>query len=189
MTRQISDTLLFEDKKHLLNTEILEVFFKNNAQKRPKIEIMCSALWRGYIASFEIVNGELQISDVRWLMDINFRMESKLNDLFLNKKADWYSGLIRIDDFGGEFDIEPENGIFEYLEILNGNFVKRLKFNYTELQKFKEEQYQYFIISDDVEPIYELFRKNNVSGLVNEDSVNTIIKKHIMRYTTKVYVS
>ena len=188
MTQQIKDTLTFEGETYDLNTEIVENFFNQFPEKRPKTEISCTALWRGYIATFEIESNELILNDIQWLKNIDFELESKLSTIFTTPKADWYSGLIRIDNFRGEFDWEPENGIFEYLEIAKGNFIKKWTFTYPELQAFKEEQYEYFIISDEVENVYDLYRRNNENGLVNKESVNEVIKKHLMDYLTEVYI-
>ncbi|MFZ4930071.1 hypothetical protein [Chryseobacterium sp. Mn2064] len=188
MTQQIKDTLTFEGKTYDLNTEIVEKLFHQFPEKRPQEEISCSALWRGYIATFKIKNNELIVSDIQWLKNIDLELESKLNTIFTTPKADWYSGLIRIDNFRGEFDLEPENGIFEYLEIAKGNFIRKWTFTYPELQAFKEEQYEYFIISDEVENVYDFYRRNNENGLVNKESVNEIIKKYLMDYLTEVYI-
>jgi hypothetical protein len=115
-------------------------------------------------------------------------MKSFSDEIFPNNKFEWYSGLIRVDDFRGEFDEEPENGIFEYLQIENGTFIKKMVFEYNELQDFKKEQYEYFLLSDDVELLYDFWRKNNENGIINKESVNKIIYRNIMEYTRKVYV-
>ncbi|MFC0427302.1 hypothetical protein [Chryseobacterium scophthalmum] len=110
------------------------------------------------------------------------------DEIFPSNKFEWYSGLIRIDDFRGEFDKEPQNGIFEYLQIENGNFIQKRVFNYEELQKFKKEQYEYFLLSDEIEIIYDFWRKNNEEGIINKEKLNKIISENIMTYTRKVYV-
>lgn len=188
MTYQIRDKLIYDSKEYYLNVEILEQYFQQYPEKRPEFEISCTALWRGYVAIFEIKNNELLIKELDWLTDIDFNMQSFRNQLFPNNKLKWYSGLIRVDDFRGEFDEEPENGIFEYLEIDDGNLKQKRTFNFEQLQIFKKEQYEYFLLSDEVEILYELWRSNNANGIINKESVNKIILKNIMEYTKKVYV-
>ncbi|MEQ3665386.1 MULTISPECIES: hypothetical protein [unclassified Olleya] len=188
MTRQIRDKLIYENQEYYLNTELIELYFRQHPEKRPKFEISCSALWRGYVAIFEVKNNKLLIKELDWLTDINFNMQSFRDELFPNNKFEWYSGLIRIDEFRGEFDKEPENGIFEYLEIENGNLIQKRTFNFEELQRFKKEQYDYFLLSDEVESLYEFWGRNNENGVINKESVNKIILKNIMEYTQKVYV-
>lgn len=188
MTRQIADILLIENKEYALNVELLESYFREFPEKKPEFEISCTALWRGYVAVFEIKNKELLIKDINWLTDIDFNTISLNNELFPNNKFEWFSGLIRIDDFRGEFDEEPENGIFEYLEIANGNFIQKRVFDYPALQKFKKEQFAYFLLSDEVEVIYEFWRRNNENGIINKEKLNNLIFEKIMEYTRTVYV-
>lgn len=188
MTRQIKDTLIFENQEYSLNVELLESYFREFPEKRPEFEISCTALWRGYVAVFEVKNDELLIKKIDWLTDIDLNMKSLRDEIFPNNKFEWYSGLIRIDNFRGEFDEEPRNGIFEYLEIENGNYIRKRVFNYDELQNFKKEQYEYFLLSEEVETLYKYWGRNNENGFINKESVNQIIFEHIMVYTRKVYV-
>jgi hypothetical protein len=72
MTRQITDRLIFENKEYYLNVEILADYFREFPEKRPEFKISCTALWRGYIAIFEIKNNELLIKEINWPTDIDF---------------------------------------------------------------------------------------------------------------------
>jgi hypothetical protein len=188
MTRQITDKLIYQSREYYLNVELLENYFREFPSKRPAFEVSCTALWRGYVAVFKIKNDELLIDKIDFLSDIDFNMMSLKNEIFPNNKFEWYSGLIRIDDFRGEFDSEPEDGIFEYLQIENGNFIQKRIFDYRDLQDFKKEQYEYFLLSEEVEKLYDFWRRNNENGIVNKDELNKIIFKNIMEYTNKVYV-
>ncbi|SFO07427.1 hypothetical protein SAMN05421741_11921 [Paenimyroides ummariense] len=179
MTRQADDILYIDNKKIYLNNFILEDYFDEFPEKRPVNNFVSTAMWRGYIAEFEIRDNQLFV----------LNRDYNLGDLFPNNgKYDWYSGLIRIDDFRDEFDLEPINGIFEYLEILDGNFIQRRIFTYEELQDFKKEQYEYFLLSEEIETVYEFWRKNNENGVVNKENLNTIIAENIMTLTKRVYV-
>jgi len=188
MTQQIKDTLIYENQEFYLDVELIEGYFLEFPEKRPEFEISCSALWKGYIAQFEVKNDELCINKLEWLTDIDFNMKSLREEIFPENKFEWYSGLIRIDDFRGEFGDEPKDGIFEYLEILNGNFKQKRIFNYSELQEFKKAQYEYFLISEEIEQVYDFWRRNNENGIVKKDFVNKIILKNIMEYIREVYV-
>lgn len=188
MTRQITDKLIYQNREYNLNVELLENYFREFPNKRPALEVSCTALWRGYVAIFKIKNDELLIEKIDFLSDINFNMLPLKNEIFPNQKFEWYSGLIRIDDFRGEFDSEPENGTFEYLQIENGNVIQKRVFNYKELQDFKKEQYEYFLLSDEVEKIYEFWRGNNENGFINKEELNKVIFDNIMEYSSKVYI-
>lgn len=188
MTQQIQDKLIYENQEFYLNRELVEEYFREFPEKRLEFTVSCTALWRGYIAEFEVKNNELYINKLDVLGDINFNMKSVRNEIFPKNKFEWYSGLIRIDDFRGEFDSEPENGLFEYLEIVEGNLIQKRTYNYLELQEFKKEQYEYFLMSEEVENLYHFWRKNNETGIINRENVNKIILENIMDYTRKVYV-
>ena len=75
MTRQITDKLIFENKEYYLNVELIELFFREFPEKRPEFEVQCTALWRGYVATFEIKNNELLIKEINWLTDIDFNIQ------------------------------------------------------------------------------------------------------------------
>lgn len=188
MTRQIQDKLIYENQEFYLNRELIEEYFREFPEKRPEFNVLCIALWRGYIAEFEVADNELLVKNLDWLADIDFNMKSIRDEIFPSNKFEWYSGLIRIDDFRGEFDHEPENGIFEYLEIVKGNFKQKRVFNYSQLQEFKKVQFEYFLISDEIEIIYDFWRKNNENGIINKESINKVIFENIMEYTREVYI-
>lgn len=188
MTQQIRDTLIYENHKFYLNVELIEQYFREFPEKRPDLLFQCTALWRGYIAEFEIKDNALCINKFDWLADIDFNMKSFRQEIFPENKFKWYSGLIRIDDFRGKFDSEPENGIFEYLEIIKGNFKQKRIFNYSELQEFKREQFEYFLMSEEMEKIYDFWRINNEHEIINKENINGIILENIMEYTREVFV-
>ena len=187
MTQQIRDTLLFEGKQYYLNSEILEGYFREFPELQPETDVVCTALWRGYIARFEIRDDQLFIADLEIMAYDDLSTKSVLDEICPNnKKFEWYSGLIRIDEFRGEFDNEPLEGLFEFLEIKNGNFVQKRIMNHAQLERFKQEQFDYFMISDDYTAVYELWKTNN-EGIAVE-TINNSIREEILRYTREVYV-
>ncbi len=77
MTTQIRDSLLYEGKTYPLNEIILERYFDAFPMQKPEIEISTSALWRGYIATFEIEDEQLFIKEVEVMAD------ERVNELIL----------------------------------------------------------------------------------------------------------
>ncbi|GGG07386.1 hypothetical protein GCM10011344_04920 [Dokdonia pacifica] len=186
MTRQIRDRLIYSGEDYYLNEELLEGYFREHPEKKPESKVTCTALWRGYIATFEIKDDQLLVDKLEMFEDTKLNLKI-IKELFPNNnKFEWYSGLIRIDDYRGEWDEEPKDGKFEFLEINNGDFIQKREMNFDDLQSFKKEQYEYFILSEDVNPIYKLFKKNNEG--ITEDRINEIISKNILIYTREVYV-
>ena len=177
MTTQAQDILHYNGTQYYLTQELLEGYFNEYPDKRLDNSFECTAMWRGYIAEFEIKDNQLFV----------LNSDYELGDLFPNNgKYEWYSGLIRIDPFRGEFDHEPENGIFEFLEIANGNLIQKRTFNYEQLQQFKKQQFEYYLISDDINTVYEFWKTRNINNRINIEQLNKIIEKDILKYLKHV---
>lgn len=63
-TAQFPDKINYNGKEYNLNSNPLEVYFEKNPNKRPKSEVRSSALWRGYVATFEIIDNQLFLKDI-----------------------------------------------------------------------------------------------------------------------------
>jgi len=183
MTHQISDILIYESQEYHLENELLEKYFAEFPEKKPERKIVESCIWRGYIATFEIVNNELQVKDIQLLLNSSYESNSIVDQVFpKNNKFEWFSGLIYLNSSKKNSD---ENNL-EFLEIRNGNFIRKRTMNSEELQRFKIEQFQFFIISEDVKPIYNLYKKNNPG--ITEETINELIFQNILFFTKEVYV-
>jgi hypothetical protein len=139
MTWQVKDTLKFHNKTYDLNVTLLEKYFREFRNKIPKVDVIDTACWRGHIVNFEILNKELLINKIVFLgengenIGENFTLEN-----FSNRKFEWFSGFIRIDNFKGDYDEEKDrNAIFEYLEIKYGNLINHWELNWDEHREFK----------------------------------------------------
>ena len=187
MTIQISDGLIYEGQTYAMSNELLRDYFIKFPERQPSTDVVSTALWRGYIATFEIKKDELFVVELDVMTGKELDTAPILEKAFPDgTKMDWYSGLIRIDEFGGYLDKEPRDGIFEFLEIYQGVLIQKRVMNYEELQRFKEEQYEYFLISDEVEAVYQLFEENNEG--ITRKRINEIIRGYILFYTKEVYV-
>lgn len=187
MTHQIPDKLIYNNQEYFLKDQLLESYFKEFPGKKPEKKLVESCIWRGYIATLEIINNELFIREIELLLNSDYDSKSIIDNIFpRNKKFDWYSGLIYLDSTEKKYKNNSAENVFEYLEIRNGNLIKKRVMNSEELETFKKIQFEYFILSDDVKPVYELFKKKN-EGISNE-KINDIIKESILYYTKEVYV-
>ncbi|NKI27138.1 hypothetical protein HCG49_11245 [Arenibacter sp. 6A1] len=193
MTKQISDTLLYEGSVYFLNDDLLEKYFIEFPDKMPDFEVISSDLWKGYSAEYKIKEGQLFINKLKVLAREAYRMRSVLKEVFPNDtKMEWFSGLIRIDDFKGEFALEPEEAIFEYLEIYKGNYVQKRIFDFSQLQDFKKAQFEHLIASDEMPSMYELWHKIHAADKYYKEmdlkAINQDIADNILYYSEKVYV-
>ncbi|MCK5814175.1 MAG: hypothetical protein KAH03_07940 [Cocleimonas sp.] len=147
-TAQYPDILIYKGKTISIFTNPLELYFDKNHAK-PKIfsKTQCTAIWRGYIATWEIKNNTLYLSS---LTDGSCGEDPSiipLNAIFKEKKtpikASWFSGVIRVP-FGKRIQYVHMgyNSVYEkelYLTIKKGNI---LKIELQERNKITEKEFE-----------------------------------------------
>jgi len=186
MTTQIPDRLLYNGETYYLNEELLERYFRTFPEKKPEIEISMTALWRGYVATFEIKDGELFVAEMNVMADMDWGKDSILDLVFPGtKKFEWFSGLIRIDDHRGAFDAEGQGMTFEFLEIRDGNLLQKRVMDYDQLQQFKSDQFEYFKMTEAYEKVFAMWKQNNPG--ISDERVDELIAENIIFYTREVY--
>ncbi len=97
MTAQISERLLFEGATHAMCTNPLRNYSALGGEL-PKFSAISSALWRGYVGTWEIINDRL------YLVEISGELEdgpkANLETVFPGYGervfAHWYSGTMRL---------------------------------------------------------------------------------------------
>jgi hypothetical protein len=97
MTAQIAENLLYQGESVAMCTEPLEKYFILSCTF-PKFESNCSALWRGYVGSWEIVNDRLYLIGLDGTLEdgTNVSVSTLFPDFPDRVFAHWYSGTIRI---------------------------------------------------------------------------------------------
>ncbi len=149
-TAQFPDIIIFEGKQYSLNSNPLEQYFKKFPDKRPREGSRSTGLWRGYIATFEIIDSTLYLKDVEISLPGN-KWKSVLAEVFPNServKIDWLTGLL----------VLPHGELVEYvhmgyastyenyilLEIREGQFKRAKRFAYKQYEEFKQRQFEEF---------------------------------------------
>lgn len=97
MTIQAGDILLYNGNKTIIATEPLKPYLETRSNV--SFIIKSTALVRGYIGTWKIINKELYLVSLVGFIENNEKVD--LNYLFLNKIevfADWFSGDIRIPE-------------------------------------------------------------------------------------------
>ena len=106
MTAQIPEVLHFEGRQHAMCTEPLEDYFELTGTKSPFPET-CTALWRGYIGTWEVRDRRLYLIGLSDGTEENAKLALTL--LFPGHPdrvfAHWYSGTVRL----------PEGRLLEYV--------------------------------------------------------------------------
>jgi hypothetical protein len=63
-TAQCSDIIVLAGEKYSLNSNPLEAFFAKYPERRPQGGVVSTALWRGYVATFEVRGEHLVVADI-----------------------------------------------------------------------------------------------------------------------------
>jgi hypothetical protein len=195
-TAQFPDKINYNGKEYNLNSNPLEVYFEKNPNKKPKSEVRSSALWRGYIATFEIIDNQLFLKDI----EIQYRdttskgsnnsnWKSVLNEVFADQKniqVDWYTGLLVI----------PQGKVVNYvhmgysstyqhytiLELNKGVLTQEKQFKSKAYEKFKEKQFQVFKQTEDYNKMKsDLLQKGN-----SEEFIDSFLSSYVTQYTSKI---
>lgn len=97
MTSQIPDTIYYQGRRCQLMATPLEAYFEQGAP-RPELDCSYSALWRGYIATWRLVGGQLFLVHLRPGMVDAPRLA--IGSLFPGQGrkvlASWFTGRLRI---------------------------------------------------------------------------------------------
>ena len=77
-TAQYPDKILYEGKEYGLHTNPMKSYFSKHPEKRPRGGIMSTALWRGYVATFEVKDKSLVLKDIE--VQVRTETEDGKND-------------------------------------------------------------------------------------------------------------
>ena len=163
-TEQAPDRIIYRGQEYSLYgfSNPLEAWFEKFPDKRPVDGIMTSALWRGYIATFEViddqlfvVNIEIEVADSVASDSYSTKWISVMDDVFPSQprvKVDWLSGLLVIP-CGEivEYVLLGNDTYSEYalLEFHDGNLTAEKMFDQKSYKQFKERQFQAFKQTDE----------------------------------------
>ncbi len=99
MTAQIGEKLIYDGRKVSMCTEPLSDYFAFGGH-RAEFEFTCTALWRGYVGTWEIVNERLYLVGLTGTLKDG--RDATLETVFPGYSdrvfAHWYSGTLRIPE-------------------------------------------------------------------------------------------
>lgn len=159
-TAQYPDRIIFNNKEYSLFTNPLERYFVKNEDKRPKGGVISTALWRGYVATFEIIENQFYVKDIeieiRNKTSDGTEWKSVIDEVFPkteDRKIDWFNGLLilpygeLINYVHMGYESTYENYII--IEIDKGKYLKSKDLNYKEYENLKERQFEAFYNSNE----------------------------------------
>jgi len=191
MTYQTRDFLYYNGQEYRLNQQLLKGYFEVYPERVPEREIVSTALRKGYLATFEIKDDQLFVRDIdRFTVKPNEGVLAR--QLFPNQnKYEWYSGLIRIDDYRGQADEEHPGATFEYLEFYKGDFVQKRTMDFEALQAFKARQFEYFKTTPDYDRACAAVQKRHFSifskHMTEEEIQDRIYNRLLQEYATIIF--
>ena len=116
MTAQIAERLRYQGMDHALCTNPLSDYFALGGTN-PGFEPSCTALWRGYVGTWEIIGERLYLTGLTGTLEDG--TEASLETLFPGFPsrvfAHWYSGSLRI----------PQGRQLEYVHMGYGSTYER----------------------------------------------------------------
>ena len=97
MTAQISEILLYHGRKQRMCTEPLGDYFAL-AGIEPRFEVSCTALWRGYVGEWAVIEGRLYLIKLTGSLegDTPATLETFFPGFPDRVFAHWYSGQVRL---------------------------------------------------------------------------------------------
>lgn len=195
-TAQYPDKINFNGKEYSLHSNPLEPYFEKNPSKRPKGGVMSKALWRGYVATFEVRDSQLFVKDIQieyWdttnKKSHDTKWKSVLTEVFgeqKNIKVDWLTGLLVLPygklvnyvhmGYGSTYEK------YFLLEINKGDYVKSKQFDYKEYEKFKDKQFEAYKQTDEYKETKAKLKKDGST----DEFIDNFLRSFVTQYTSKI---
>ncbi len=194
-TAQYPDKLIYNGKEYKLHSNPMEEYFKTNPEKKPKSDIMSTALWRGYVATFEIADNSLLLKDIQIKVRKTTSKESfatEWKSVFKDVvpgeerlKIDWFSGILVLPE--GEVVNYVHMGYgstyerYTLLAVRKGDFKDSRSLDYKEYETFREKQFLAFKKTIEYKNFVEKMKKERNH---NDDFIDSFLKSFITDYTS-----
>lgn len=147
-TAQVPDKLIYKGQEYSLFSNPLEPFFEEHPDLRPTCT--STALWRGYVATFEIQDNQLVVKDVV-IPDYDKGDCSIFKILFPNQEKvviTWLTGILTLPigdmveyvhmGYGSTFNQ------YKLMYIQEGNLIEERDFTLDEYQAYRSAQFAAF---------------------------------------------
>ncbi len=197
-TAQYPDKIKYNGIEYDLNSNPLEPYFDKHPDKRPGM--ISTALWRGYVGYFEIIDNELYLTDMKIPRftdgkgNYNEKWFSIYRRYFPTQekvRIDWFSGIL-ILPYGKRIKYVHSGYASIYsnyflLEIKEGDFKKDKNYSYKQFLNFKERQFAEFKKTKDYQTRFENL-KNSYLDESDTKFIENFLKDNVMNYTSRFLV-
>ncbi len=192
-TAQISDRLIYNGKEYAMFTNPMEVYFEKHPDKRPQSDVISTANWRGYVATFEIRGKYMYVKNIDITIyneeEDSYIRKNVLNEIFPEQqevKVDWMTGLLVLPY--GEIINYVHMGYastYEHyiiLEIKEGKLKKEKKLDYEQYVEFKEKQFQAFKKTEE----YKKQKKELKGDDFDDEFIDSFLREFVIDYSSKI---
>lgn len=199
-TAQAPDIIVIDGKEYGLNTNPLDRYLSKLGDVAPRFEPSSSALWRGYIASWELEGGKLflrKISVPRYGRSGDEKKPSDaLRKVFPGEGevvADWYSGALIIPD--GKLVQYVHMGYGSTYEryivslIRNGEEKRRLRLSEQEFRQFRDSQFLKFKAGSAYQAMFDQLKSRQSEGDDMYSLSDEEIEQFIREFSAEEYLS
>lgn len=192
-TAQIPDRLIYNGKKYMLHTNPLEVYFEANPERRPEGESFSTALWRGYIADFEVENEVLYVNNVyvESYDGTDRVLKSVKAEVFPNQekvKADWFTSLLVVPYGKMKNYVHMGYGStyskYYMFEVSNGDITQLKQMNHRQYESFKDAQFRAFKTTDEYKKIVGEILSEDPN--TTEEFIDSFLRSFVVDYTSKI---
>ncbi|MBC3756766.1 hypothetical protein H7U19_00005 [Hyunsoonleella sp. SJ7] len=150
-TGQYPDKIIIDGKEYSIRNNPLEPFFEKYPDRKPKTNIMSSALHRGYIATFTLIDKKLYLTDIKInaeKKDSEKKWKAEMTSVFdkvfpgQNKVLmDLYNGIL-IVHLNLEVSFKDRNRLL--IEFQNGTEQERRTYDNEKYEVFMDEQFELY---------------------------------------------
>ena len=195
-TAQQGDILLLEGKKYSIYTNPLEPYLSLNPGKLPKAEAYSTANWRGYVATWQVKDNRLMLTDVGILHSVSNKnnegdrsteMRSVIAEMFPGQKevlAEWFSGHVIIPN--GQLVNYVHMGyasIYEkyiLLRVEKGLVARKWESDTEAFMKFRDAQFSAFKKTDEYKKALAETNKEGGASKQNEEFIREFYSERYM---------
>lgn len=181
-TAQVPDILVYQGKEYKLLTNPLEPFFEEHPDLRP--ESRSTALWRGYIAKFEIQDNQLVVADI-YVPDYyqgggNISLYDKIFPGQKNVPVTWMTGILTLPC--GDMTNYVHMGYgstysgYKLLQIENGKLIAEQDFTEEEYAQYRDLQYEAFKTTKAYSDALEEIKKSEFYDANMEEMLDDFIR-------------
>jgi hypothetical protein len=182
-TAQAPDVIRINGEERALNTNPLSAYLKRINWRPPEEAVTSSGNWRGYIASWEVKEHKLFLTDVTIRLHEadpgNYIKKSILTDLFPSASdgvfADWHSGALIIPQgkitryihmgYGSSYES------YQILRIVSGQVIEHLVLSSDEFDQYKDKKFKEFSLTEEFKESFERLREE-ADGMTEEQTLD-----------------